>query len=239
MALTLSDMIRRFRVLADDKVDPVFWSAAEVVDWLNDAEAQACVRGRLLLEDADAEVCEIAVTAGRHTYPLHPTVYELVRTDFRSAGGGRSARFRIVSREWLDANYPNWREASDWHHIDGDQRFLVQNDTSVRIVPTPAEDGVLIIEAYRLPKTTMALPDPAAPGTTVRDTPEIHAAHHEFLILWALHKAFSVPDAETFDPVRSERAGAGFSAYFGAMPDSDMRRITREDVAHHNEAILP
>jgi hypothetical protein len=238
--MTLADLIRRFRVLADDKAAPFFWSDPDVVDWLNDAEAQACVRSRLLLEDANPDVCEVAVTAGVHTYQLHPKVYELVRTGFRpSAVGGRSCRFRLVSREWLDANYRHWREADDWHHMDGGKRYLVQNDTSVRIVPIPAEDGALTLEGYRLPMDAMALPDPANPGAPVHDTPEIHAAHHEHLILWALHKAFSVPDSESFDPQRAGQAEAAFTAYFGRMPDSDMRRTTREDVAHHNEAILP
>jgi hypothetical protein len=238
--MTLADLIRRFRVLAHDTAQPYFWDTANVVDWLNDAEAQACVRGRLLPEDANPAVCQVVVTAGTHTYPLHPSVYELVRVMFHpTAPGGRRSLMRLQSREWLDANYPDWREADDWHHMDGGVRYLVQNDTSVRIVPMPAEAGTLTVEAYRLPLEPMALPDPASPGGPVRDTPEIHAAHHEHLVLWALHKAFSVPDSEAFDPARSEKAERGFTAYFGPLPDSDMRRTTREDVVHHNVAILP
>lgn len=231
--MTLSDLIRRFRVLADDKVQPYFWSDEDITDWLNDAEAQAAIRGRLLPEDANPAVCEIAVTAGRHTYKLHNAVYELVRTGFRpAAAGGRKCKLSLKSREWLDANYPNWREADDWHHMDGGQRYLVQNDTTVRIVPTPAEDGTLTIEAYRLPLKKLTADNDTA-------SPEIHQAHHEHLLLWALHKAFSVPDSETFDPQRAANAEHGFTAYFGSLPDSDLRRTTREDVPHRNEAILP
>ena len=231
--MTLGDLIRRFRVLADDKEKPYFWSDEDIAEWLNDAQAQACVRGRLLPEDANPAICEVAVTAGQHTYKLHPTVYELVRTGFRPAAlGGRPCKFTLVSREWLDANYPDWRDADDWSRTEGGTRYLVQNDTTVRIVPTPTEDGTLTIEAYRLPLKKLSADNDAA-------SPEIHAAHHEHLLLWALHKAFSVPDAELIDPARAQKAEEGFTAYFGPMPDSDLRRITREDVAHHNEAILP
>jgi len=230
--MTLGDLIRRFRVLADDKVVPYFWSNVDIVDWLNDAQAQACVRGRLLPEDANPDICEVAVTAGVHTYKLHPAVYELIRTGFRPAApGGRPCKFSIKSREWLDANYPEWRDADDWQHTQDGTRYLVQNDTTVRIVPTPAEDGTLTIEAYRLPLEELSPDDDSA-------SPEIHTAHHEHLLLWALHKAFSVPDAELIDPERAQKAEEGFTAYFGPLPDSDMRRITREDVAHRNEAIL-
>lgn len=83
--------------------------------------------------------------------------------------------------------------------------------------------GVLTIEAYRLPAKVMS-----APG----HEPEIHEASHEHLIQWALHKAFSVPDSEAFDPQRATKAEDAFTAYFGPLPDSDMRRITREDTPH-------
>ena len=38
---------------------------------------------------------------------------------------------------------------------------------------------------------------------------------------------------------RAEKAEREFSSYFGLMPDADMRRITRHDVAHHNATFLP
>ena len=192
--MNLADLIRRFRALAGDTKAPQFWKDADITDWLNDAQAQACVRGRLLSEDANPAICEVAVTAGLHPYKLHPTVYELVHTGFRPAApGGRPCKFTLVSREWLDANYPDWRDADDWQHTRDGTRYLVQNDTTVRIVPTPGEDGTLTIEAYRLPLKKLSADNDAA-------SPEIHVAHHEHLIQWALHKAFSVPDSEAFDP---------------------------------------
>jgi hypothetical protein len=69
--------------------------------------------------------------------------------------------------------------------------------------------------------------------------PEIHQAHHEHLLQWALHKAFGIPDSDGFDPGRSALAERAFTAYFGPMPDSDLRRETRSDVPHHNILILP
>ena len=66
-----------------------------------------------------------------------------------------------------------------------------------------------------------------------------HKAHHEHLIDWALHKAFSVVDSETFDSQRAELAEAAFTRYFGPLPDSDLRRTTRMDVPHHNASVFP
>ena len=81
---------------------------------------------------------------------------------------------------------------------------------------------------------------PANPDdpSTIWPEPEIHQAHHEHLIQWALHRAFSVPDSELFDPDRARLAEEEFTAYFGPLPDSDMRRKTREDVQHYVRGYL-
>ena len=222
--MTLADLIRRFRTLAGDTKAPQFWKDADITDWLNDAQVQACVRGRLLLEDANPAMCVIDIEANRHTYPLHRKLYELVRLDYKAAGESCSTPIKVKSREWLDENQPQWR---DVHRAT---RYAIQGETSIRLVSTPLTAGVLTIEAYRLPVKVMS-----APG----HEPEIHEASHEHLIQWALHKAFSIPDSEMFDAQRAEKAEREFSSYFGLMPDADMRRITRHDVAHHNATFLP
>lgn len=215
--MTLEDLIRRFRALAGDTKAPQFWKDPDITDWLNDAQVQACVRGRLLLEDANPAMCVIDIEANRHTYPLHRKLYELVRLDYKAAGESCSTPIKVKSREWLDENQPQWR---DVHRAT---RYAIQGETSIRLVSTPLTAGVLTIEAYRLPVKVMSAPD---------HEPEIHEASHEHLIQWALHKAFSVPDSEAFDPQRATKAEDAFTAYFGLLPDSDMRRITREDTPH-------
>lgn len=218
--MKLMDLIRRFRVLVKDTAQPYFWADADVTDWLNDAEAQAAIRGRLLREDADPSVCEIVLTPGQHTYPLHPSVFEIIILRLVPTNG-RTREMKLVSREWLDAEHRGWRDETR------PMCFAIQNDTSLRVVGGIEAGDKLVLECYRLPMELMSNPN---------SEPEIHGAHHEHLIDWALHKAFRVPDAETFDPLRSGLAEKAFTAYFGLLPDSDMRRITREDVVHHNRA---
>ena len=222
--MTLENLIRRFRVLAQDTEQPFLWSDEAVMDWLNDAQAQACVRGRLIREDDNPAVCQIALTPGQHTYPLHASVYELINLRIKGSGTEPSRPMAIKSREWLDANVRDWRD------MDRPSQWLIQDDTTLRVVGAIQAGDVLHLECYRLPLKQLA---------NDMDKPEIHAAHHVHLIQWALHKAFSVPDADGFDAARSAAAEAEFTAYFGPMPDSDMRRTTREDVVHHNVSIFP
>ena len=221
--MNLADLIRRFRVLSKDVVLPYRTEDQDVIDWLNDAQAQACVRGRLLVAEGDQLLCQIALTPGQSTYPLHRSLYELI--DLRViTPTGEVRKVVLKSREWLDAEFPEWRDCQR------DCTMAIQTDTGLRLVGKVNAGEVLRLEAYRLPLKKL---------DNDTDKPEIHEAHHEHLIQWALHKAFSVPDSELFDPNRAALSERAFTSYFGRLPDSDMRRITREDVAHHNEAILP
>lgn len=222
--MTLADLILRFRILADDAVVPYLWADSGVASWMSDGQDQAAMRGRLLLEDANAQVCRITLLAGKHTYVLHPSLYELVNLRVQTASEPyQSKPIKLVSREWLDANVSEWRD------LQGELCYAIQGDTTIRLVGTPTEAGTLIIEGYRLPFD---------PLTGSGDEPEIHAAHHEKLIQWALHRAFGIPDTEVFDPKRSLAAEDEFTKYFGPLPDANLRRITREDVPHVNVGYL-
>ncbi|MNY59466.1 hypothetical protein D3C86_1959210 [compost metagenome] len=101
---------------------------------------------------------------------------------------------------------------------------VVQDDKTLRLAPKPDVAGVLRLEGYRLPIDEMQ---------SDGDEPEIHRAHHRRLVDWALHRAFSVPDADIFDAQRAVNAERAFTDYFGPAPDSDLRRTTRHDQVHH------
>jgi len=221
--MTLTELIRRFRTLSSDRVAPYFWSDADVTDWLNDAQRQACVRGRLLREDELDAVCLLPLIPAKKTYKLHPALYEIINIRMLR-GTDRPKERAIASREWLDDKRPNWREET------GDSCYVVQDDTTIRIVGDIQTGDALRIECYRLP---------IAPMEDGDDEPEIHQSHHEHLIQWALHKAFSIPDADSLDTNRSDRAEDVFTRYFGRLPDSDMRRVTRHDEVQHNDRYLP
>lgn len=221
--MTLEDLIRRFRVLAKDVAQPYRTDDQDVTDWLNDAQAQACVRARLLVAENDPALCQIALTPGQSSYSLHRALYEIITLRIAPVSGTPST-VALKTREWLDAELPDWRD------YPRKACFAVQNDTSLRLVGLIESGEVLHLEAYRLPLKKLA---------DDMDKPEIHEAHHEHLIQWALHKAFSVPDSELFDPDRSILSERAFTGYFGPLPDSGMRRETRHDVQHFNKAVFP
>ncbi len=216
--MTLEELVEMFREEADDITQPYLFSAPRITQLLNDAEREACIRGRLIHESVDPAVCEIAVSAGASVYPLHAALYEIDHIAFRATGDTRRCRLLLKSTEWLDDNVCGWRDA------EGPPEYAVQTDKNVRLVPSPTAAGTLLLEGYRLPMAIMA---------SNNDTPEINATHHAYLVHWALHKAFSKPDVDFYDPELATRSEAEFTRYFGPRPDADLRRTTREDEPHH------
>jgi len=61
--------------------------------------------------------------------------------------------------------------------------------------------------------------------------PEIEEAHHRHLVNWAMHRAYSSPDADTMDKGASMERFALFEMHFGAHPGADMR--------HRTNALVP
>lgn len=211
-------LLRRFRHDTNDIAEPYLWSDEWFYDALDDAIAEACMRARLLYAAREPDVCYLDVVAGRETYLLHPSLYELA--DIRMDGRPIS----LVTTEWLDEMHPRWREDSP-----SDVRYAVQDDTRLRLVPAPWRDGQVVIEGYRLPLTFIA-------DGQDTDEPEIHRGHHRHLLDWVKHMAYLNPDTDAMDLDRAALAENAFTARFGRRPSSDMRRSTRIEHNHHSKA---
>lgn len=214
--MNLEQLIARFRVDAGDLLEPYLWEPEWLADWFSEAQDEAAVRARLLLDDYTPALCEIAVLPGTASYPLHAKLYEIASLRFESTD--RPRPLTLVTREKLDRIAPGWRD------LPADSpRWAIQTDTRIRLVPVPAQGGTLRLEAYRLPLKAL---------TNDTDKPEIHEAHHLHLVQWVLHRAFGKPDSDAHDPQRSAQALTNFERYFGLRPSADLRRSTRHDEAH-------
>ena len=223
--MNLEQLIEQFRIDADDLVpNPYLWEDEWIAAWLTEAQSQAAIRGRLLFEASDTAICEIPVTAGVATYPLHKALYELEHLRFKATGSTTSDRVHLKTREELDRIRPGWRDRTDSHPC-----FAIQDDTRITLVDRPSVAGTLFVEGYRVPLRALV---------NDNDKPEINEAHHLQLVHWALYRAFSKPDADGRDPGRAAAAETAFTAYFGPLPDADLRRSTRHDEVQTNKSFF-
>ena len=219
--MNLEQLIEQFRIDADDLEQPYLWDDEWIAAWLTEAQDEAAMRARLLLDDYTPSVTQIAVTEGVASYQLHPKLYEIAVIEFVPATGYVQSVY-LTSREKLDSDRNGWR-----NEPPGIPCCAIQTDTRLRLVPVPSVDGTLRIEGYRLPLKALV---------NDNDKPEIHEAHHRHLVHWALHRAFSKPDSDGADPNKAAMAEAAFTKHFGVAPDADLRRSTRSDEVQTNKA---
>lgn len=217
--MILSELIRKFRVAAFDMEQPYLFADEDITDWLNDGVKEAAIRGRLIHDSTTTGVCTISTQPNVSVYALHESLYEIDSIYWLSADDPYSANpLSLISQEEMGDIWHDWRTREPHS-----PKYAIQRDTNIRIVPAPNVAGVIALEGYRIPLVPMTLDT---------DRPEINIIHHEYLIQWALHKGFGIPDSEVFDMNRSALAEQEFTDYFGMRPDSDLRRITREDAPH-------
>lgn len=226
--MNLAALIRRVRIAADDIKAPYLWRTEDIIDWLNDGQTEAAIRGRLLraTPQTHSDMCEVQFGVGVSDAELDQSLVEISHQYWKPSGEGIASPLLLVSREWLDGKCQDWRTLAQ----EDRPTYLVRDANLLRLVPAPSIAGSVMLEGYRVPIAEMENDE---------DEPEIAAAHHIHLVNWALHKGYSIPDADTFDPGRADRVEAEFTRYFGARPDSDLRNDTRLDEPQHVVAYWP
>lgn len=283
--MRLLDLLGQFRTDANDVGIPPMWGDLDVMAWLAEAEEEACIRARLLFDDATTDLCEIAVTNAGREYAIDPLITEIVYAKLTDAYG-MDYPLDLVKRTWLDVQNPDWRQEATRRPAS-----IMHLSKRVAFEVMPDADYTLSLEIYRKPMESLALRNDvtfqdagdtvthtahghtngeavmfaavnittgiaaetlyyirdvaadtyklcAVPGGAVLplttdgngqviyldNEPEIEEAHHRHLVQWALHRAFNIPDADSYDKARASEHMAAFVAQFGEHPGADMRR---------------
>lgn len=230
--MTLDELIASFRFDADDLPESVgggdgdlLWKNAELARFFGEAEEEAALRKRLLFDDYTLAIVKIDVLEDQSSYPLDPRMFEVSKARLLDATTGEFVEdLYITTRAALEQRCPRWR---DERRQPG---FFIQDDTRIVLPGIVDRAYTLRLEGYRTPLTPIT---EISDGSTV---PEIGLIHHRFLVHWALHRAYSKPDSEVFNPQKAATSLAAFEQYFGLRPDADLRRDQQADQPHHNVA---
>lgn len=212
--MTLSELIGAFRTEADDATLPYLWSDEEIVGYLNDAESEACIRAGLLVDETSPRVARLSVAAGTAWTPLSSLVLQVDRAWLESPLEGRPR----ISLERIEC--PFGEDAQR-----GTPRGYTISGSKLRLSPSPSEVIVLVLRVSRLPLAPLS-------ARNMRAEPEIPQSEHSRLLDWALYRAFSKRDSDTFDAARALDYGGRFDAHFGPRPSAHARRQYREARRH-------
>lgn len=212
--MNLAGLIALFRRDADDNRKPYQFSNSMVIDAMNEAEEEACIRARLIVDSVS-----IQAKPGTAQYKLPVHVTEIRYASLTDSGG---RVYVLIPTDRLEMD----RITPDWRSVEARPAGIIHDDKTITVAPLPDADYTLSLEVHRLPKQPMAAD---------ADEPEIAAQHHRQLVHWALFRCLSAPDAETFDPDRAATAEGRFTRYFGKRPDASVRRKQQANRPHHNK----
>lgn len=225
-----TSLIAQFRTEMHDLVEPYLWGDDEVTDLYTEAEAEACIRARLIREKENPDLCRIDVTEGVSTYALDPRVVEIVFASmvYPEASGLPYILGRTTS-ETLDQVRPYWRT----------QRYrptaLIHYDTSVEFDCLPDTAYTVNLEVYRLPMLPIGvIATPAPDPAVVTDTPEINPIHHRHLVKWVKHRAYQKHDVDGEAMALSEKYLAEFEDVFGKRPTAAQLHGRNTNKPHRN-----
>lgn len=215
--MNLSELRDKFRADTGDTVSPYFWSNESVARYLSEAETEAAIRAKLIHHTE-----ELDVVAGESSIEMPVGMFDIQYAELR-ATDGTSYEIRGATRRDLDIAKPGWRTTTER------PEHYIHDDKSLILSALPDASYTLYIEGYRTP---------AAPMEDDEDEPEINSIHHDGLLQWAFKLAYSVPDADTFNPGKAKDAEEAFDRMFGRRPDADIRRRQNANRPHRNRVHL-
>lgn len=213
--MKVADFIDGFRSTVGDNEVPYFWSAEDIVRYLNEAVQEACERAKLIEDRRTPTVCSLTLQAGVSTYDLHPSVLEIKRLTLNGQ------KLDETSVEELDEDCPGWELLSGKPTLFIFEQASGIQPPRLRFVRSPVSAGAVALTVFR-----GALKPLSADLDTAK--PEIHERLHERLMDWVLHRAYLKQDADTFDPGKAAQSLALFVQAFGERPDANVQRKQRD-----------
>ena len=221
--MNISGLITQFRTYTADHEEPYLWTDAIIKTHLDEGELESCIRGRLIFDKTTTDICSIDISSGTGTYTVSDTILEITSAILTPTAGGDDITLEKISRAELDLAYPDWRTTDDPSYA------IVFDDTSIEIIPAPAEDYTLAIEVYRSPVKTFSA------GSS---KPEIAIVHHKYIVRWAMHRAYLMNDSDANSAQLSLRYEKEFDDYYGIQQRSDTKKREGLDKLYHDDLFV-
>lgn len=207
--MNLGEALIELRDRLDDIAEPYLWSNERLVQYIEDAQAEAADRARLILDD-ESPLTRFTTEADKALYRLDPAILNVEAVLLDGFPLERN------HEQWLDEHRPRWR--SDTGHP---LSFIEREDGKhIRLHPTPQSAVPVQMQVYRLPREPLAADDLDAEF-------EIHERHHMRMLDWAARLAYLKRDADTEDRRRADTHEAFFIESFGIRRDANVQRKQR------------
>lgn len=171
------------------------------LDYLNEAQDEACIRANLI-KDKSSSICTIDIITGTSVYAISPRIHGIAYASVLDASNIRT-KLRLTTTTELDYDRPGWRD------YDPDTpTHLIHDGNTIEVTPEPDAAYTLKLEVYRLGKKM----------TGDKSSPEIRENLHRALNYWVLHRMYQSPDEDVTNPTKAAENLIEFEKIFGTRP---------------------
>lgn len=219
--MTLLEAVLRLRAQLDDEQEPWLWSDWELIQFLDEAEREACRRSQLLMDDATS-LTRVSLPSGTGRVLLDARILRVLRV--QEMTGRPLQQWSLAA---LRGQHPGWEE---WGAVLQPRYFTLEGSShELRVIPANRFEMELQLTVQRLPLARL-LEDATDATVLALDDPvrgfEIPEVYHDGLLAWARFRACSKPDGDTGYTALAQAAEAEFERWFGPRPDARAQERT-------------
>ena len=199
---TVSDLIKAFREDEKDEVAPYLWSDGQLVRFANGALMAFADKTKSIIGDG----IEVEFTAGEDEIEYPAYIIDVI-----------DAELFLGERSWpIDVRSPAEIRRSRLP-TTGRPCVLLANSAvgRMRLAPPPRESGKVVLQATRRPTKEL---------TKESKLVDVNPVHREYLLLFIKHRAYSVKDADLYDPSRAGQYLAEFNYECQRIYEDELRR---------------
>lgn len=194
-----------FRTLVDDIEEPYLVSHESFLEYLNDAQEEACIRSRLIFDNFSS-FCKIKTKNNVKKYNINERIYVVLNAFVND--GNEDVPLKITERLEMD------RISSTWRTETGKPLYLIQYDNHIELSPVPDDQFNIKIECYLTPLEL----------TNKSDSPEINKTNHRKLLHWVKHRYYDLQDNDIVEVRKSNSELIMFEKTFGVRPSANNMR---------------
>ncbi len=211
-----TEIVTLFRETVEDEVAPYLWSDELAFQYLDDAQKMFC---RLTggLGDGSSPLTQLTYTDTDEWLDISPLILKF-----------RGAMDRVTGRPVTIVNFEDMREHGlRFDGKTGNVGYLVIGiePGRARLYPKPVADGDIDLIVDRLPLKRI---------TDAGDQKlEIAEQHHQHMVLWMAHRAYSKQDTETADRNRAADFEMKFRNYCDEAKHEKERALHKTRVVNY------
>ena len=210
--MVIADLVQQAREdWLEDTRQPYQWSDPQLTRYANEAVTEACMRSPMV-----GRSYTISVVANTSDYSIASTVREITYAKLALSDNPLAKTDELELQTY---------RGKAWRTQKGAPTHFLRIDNIIKLFPAPIVNDTLTINATSVKDSSFVL-----------DT-DIKPEYQHDLVYWILYKAYSLREADSYNPVKASEYLNRFNEIFGIRHTAKWNSVSQS--MRNNAAIMP